>query len=150
MKRNIVRKAQRSSQTPKNPGLSPMSWLRLKGRWVAWLSLFALACHFAITSDHIDFAKIGFAAQASAISVDTTRADGNAPPAPSHEHPSKPAADFCAICSSISLALALVLPAAVVVVSPGSFMHRQPRSLVPVGRAAGGHRHFSARGPPPA
>jgi hypothetical protein len=127
-----------------------MSWLRLKGRRVAWLALFALACHLAATFDHIDFAKAGFAAQASAISVDTVRADGDAPPAPLHNPPSKPEADFCAICSSISLALALVLPAAVAVVSPGSFMHRRLGPLGTTEPTTGDYRHSNARGPPPA
>jgi hypothetical protein len=125
-----------------------VSWLRSNGGKVSWIAFFALACHFIVTFGHV---HIGHFGAASLVQMKLTDAGdhshaGTAPTAPKKRLRHPP--DLCAVCGSINLANALVLPASPGIILPGSFIQKAPWSLAAVAPTTYDHFPFYARGPP--
>jgi hypothetical protein len=126
-----------------------MRWFRSNAGGAAWLALFALACQFVFTFGHVHLSGIGVA-DTAAISAG---APGNAvggPASPRQRVPSGLAQDFCALCSNINLAGALVLPTPPAIILPSSFIYRLQWTPTVAHVAAREHVYFHARGPPDA
>src|SRR6201991_3699395 len=106
-------------------GLRSMRWFRSNAGRDAWLALFALACQFVFTFGHVHLTGIGVA-DTAAISAGAPSNAVGAPVSPRQKAPSGLTQDFCALCSNINLANALVLPAPPVIVpaiSPNERAH---------------------------
>jgi hypothetical protein len=147
-----------SLRLPKNnlvvfgyPKVGPrrMSWLRLQGRAVAWLALFALSCQFVLSFGHVHLGKIDGGSAIWAAAVDGGD-PGAVPPSPPQKSPSSVPADFCAICANIGLASTLVVPDSPTILAPSSFIHVLRWSLAASEPASFDHLLFNARGPPQA
>jgi hypothetical protein len=92
-----------------------MRWIRQHIRSATWLALAALAMQVAVTFGHIHAERFSTpSAGATAIAAAGLQAPDNGKGAGSPTQPYRaPGADgFCAICASIGLLGALVLPAA--------------------------------------
>jgi hypothetical protein len=125
-----------------------VSWLRSNGGKVSWVAFFALGCHFIVTFSHVHIYRFG---AASSVLMKLTDADhhshhGTAPTAPKQRFRHPP--DLCAICGSINLANALMLPASPGISLPGSSVQKVRWSLAADVPAVYDHFHFYARGPP--
>jgi hypothetical protein len=111
---------------------------------MASLALFALACQFVLAFAHVHPGTGNRAVVAVGLAV----ASSDVPTSPRQKDPSRLGDDFCAICASIGLSGALVVPAAPAV-TPEIASFKELRwsfaatQAVPIGRF-----HFSARGPP--
>jgi hypothetical protein len=111
---------------------------------MASLALFALACQFVLAFAHVHPGTGNRAVVAVGLEV----ASSDVPTSPRQKDPSRLGDDFCAICASIGLAGALIVPAAPVV-PPEIASFKELRwslaatQVLPIGRF-----HFSARGPP--
>jgi hypothetical protein len=133
-----------------------MSWFRANRGVAAWLALFALACQLAFSFGHVHLGKfavggltvgkfgIGLAAPAAAPGADSPAGTPSSP----QKDPARPGDDFCAICASISLASALILPILALILAPGLFTQVLRWSPAAGAPAAFGHQPFTARGPP--
>ena len=125
-----------------------MIWLRSNGGKLSWIAFLALACHFIVTFSHVHIDHFGVA---SSVPMKLTDAGG-------HSHPWTPpsapksrlrhAPDLCAVCGSINLANALVLPASPGIILPGSFIQKVRWLVAAVAPTTYDHFHFYARGPP--
>jgi hypothetical protein len=124
-----------------------MGWFRCNGGRVAWLAYFALACQLALTFGHVHVGSVSVF-RALAISADEATGSIGAPSSPTQKTPAGLVQDFCAVCSNISLASTLVLPAAPAVLRPISFIRDLHWPLVAIELASHHHFHFNARGPP--
>jgi hypothetical protein len=124
-----------------------MRWFRSNWGGVAWLAVFALACQFLLSFGHIHLAKYS---SAGATWVVSDGGDSIAPPAPPQKVPPSLPDDFCAICASIGLAGALVMPHAPSVEPPRAFVQQLLWSPTAAASAAFDHFLFDARGPPTA
>ena len=124
-----------------------MRWFRSNRGMVAWLAFFALACQLLLSFGHVHVGKFsgGSAAWAAAGSAD---ASADAPPSSPQQKPTGLAGDFCAICASIRLANALVLPILAVVLAPRLFAEILPWSMAASELGSLDLLPFSARGPP--
>jgi hypothetical protein len=136
-----------------------MRWFRSHRFEVASLALFALACQFVLSFGHVHLdrfagnssnwaisAAVGNAVAAPAGKVDVA----DLPTSPRQKNPSGLGDDFCAICASISLAAALVVPDAPGL-PPGISLFRELHWSFAATRARSiDHFHFNARGPPTA
>src|SRR5277367_1767446 len=88
-----------------------MRWFRSHGFKVAPLALFALACQLVLAFGHIHLDQFADISSASSLaSAKVVSAD--LPSSPRHNGPGGLGDDFCAICANMSLAGALVIPAA--------------------------------------
>ncbi len=132
-----------------------MSWFRSNHGRVMWLALFALTAQLVLSFGHIHLGKVliapfpGTASVAIAVnSGQDSAALPHAPPQAPKKGPLGLGDDFCALCASIHLAGALVVPSAPAMAPPVSF----PRSLtwtdVALVLASVRHLFFDARGPP--
>jgi hypothetical protein len=130
--------------------MQPLRWFRLNGGGGAWLAFFALACQLVLTFGHVHFAGPRAISTALAGSSATAAIEGAAPaPAsPEQQPPSGLATDFCAVCSNIALANALVLPSPPRAGSPVSSASNRAWLPATAGVETRDHFHFSARGPP--
>jgi hypothetical protein len=126
-----------------------MGWFRSSRRGAAWLALFALACQFVISFGHVHLGRLNDAAPAWVDSADAGHISSALPASP-RKHPTELPADSCAICASIALAGALLIPVSAIVLAPSFFVRISPRPLVATESAGFDHRTFEARGPPAA
>src|ERR1700686_1372901 len=99
-----------------------MGWFRSNRGRVAWLAFFALACQLALSFGHVHLGKLNGVAAALAVSAEGGNVSANVPASPPQKSPTGLADDFCAICSNVSLASALVIPDSPAVVPPISFI----------------------------
>ena len=123
-----------------------MGWLRSRGKKFSWLALFALACHFIVTFGHVHFENLNVAS-----SVVTTLTDGvdhspAGPAAPKKRLKLTP--DFCAVCASINIAHATVLPDSPGIIPFVSFAGNLGRSLAAAEIDQYDRFFVRARGPP--
>jgi hypothetical protein len=129
--------------------MQPLCWFRSNKGGGAWLAFFALACQLVLTFGHVHFA--GSSIISAALAGSATAAIEGAAPAPASPEQQQPAGlttDFCAVCSNIALANALVVPASPCTGAPVSSAS-DPLSLpATAGLPSLDHFHFSARGPP--
>jgi hypothetical protein len=125
-----------------------VGWLRSNGGKVSWLAFFALACHFVVTFSHVHIENIGVASSVLTKLTDTVdRSPADTSPAtPKKRLRFTP--DFCAICGSINLVHALVLPVSPGVFLPGSFVLKPRWFRVAIEPDPYGSFSFRARGPP--
>jgi hypothetical protein len=126
-----------------------MRWFRSHKLKVASLALFALACQFVLAFDHVHLDRLAgnsshWAVAAATVKVTST----DLPASPRQNNPSGLGDDFCAICASIGLAGALVIPAAPTVLPEISFFKELHWSFAATEAPSIDHFHFSARGPP--
>ena len=136
-----------------------MRWFRSHRFEVASLALFALACQFVLSFGHVHLDR--FAGNSSNWAIAAVAGKAVAAPAgkvaiadlpasPRQKNPSGLGDDFCAICASISLAGALVVPDAPTHLPGISFFKELHRSFAATRAASIDHFHFNARGPPTA
>jgi hypothetical protein len=91
--------------------MHPLGWFRSNKGGGAWLAFFALACQLVLTFGHVHFAGSGLISAAWAGSATTAiERAAPSPASPEQQPPSGLTTDFCAVCSNIALANALVLP----------------------------------------
>jgi hypothetical protein len=123
---------------------------------LAALALFALACQFVLAFGHIHRDRLGDNSPIWAIAAVTGETDAAATPkgvsadlpTSPHRNPSGLGHDFCAICTSVSLMGALVMPAAPAVVPEISIFKGLGWSVATTDVSPIDHLPFSARGPP--
>jgi hypothetical protein len=124
---------------------------------VASLALFALACQFVLAFGHVDLGRSAgnsndwavAAAAGKAVSAATAMvASADLPLSPRQNKPGEPGEDFCAICASIGLTGALVIPGTPAVPTGISFFKQLHWSFAATAASSINHFHFSARGPP--
>lgn len=125
-----------------------MGWFRANSGKFAWLAFFALACQFALTFGHIHLGNIGGISAALTASADSADVSTGGQSSPARQAPTGLTQDFCAVCSNISLASALVLPVSPSPVPPPPIIRDLRWPLVTVGFASSDHFHFNARAPP--
>jgi hypothetical protein len=92
-----------------------MRWIRLHIRPAAWLALAALAVHVVVTFGHVHaewFSTPSASAPAIAAAVLQTPDKAKGAGRPTQPYRAPGADNFCAVCASIALLGALVLPAA--------------------------------------
>jgi hypothetical protein len=107
------------------------------------MALFALACQLVLSFGHVHAGQFGGGSTTWAA-AETGDASGPSP----QNQPIGLAGDFCAICSTISLANALILPILAIILAPRLFTEMMPWSLAASEPASFDHLPFSARGPP--
>src|SRR5258708_5389511 len=125
-----------------------MGWLRSNSGGFAWVAFFALACQFALTFGHLHPSNIGVISAALTAPADSTNGSTGAPSSPAPQTPTPVAQDFCAVCNSISLANALLLPVAPAPFSPTALIRNLWWSLARPALASSDRFPFNARGPP--
>ena len=86
-----------------------MSWIRKQIRWGAQLALMALAVQMVLTFGHVHLERYLPAGATAAVESPEQPAS---PTSPEHPYRGPLSRDFCAVCSTISLVGALVLPVA--------------------------------------
>ena len=111
---------------------------------IASLALFALVCQFVLAFAHVHPGTVNRAVVAVGLEV----ASSDVPTSPRQKDPSRLGDDFCAICASIGLAGALIVPAAPVVPPEIASFKELRWSLAATQALPIGRFHFSARGPP--
>jgi hypothetical protein len=123
-----------------------MRWFRSHGFEVASLALFALACQFVLGFGHVHLDRFPGNSSKWAIAA-AAGVTSDLPASPRQKDRSGLGEDFCAICASIHLAGAAVVPVPPTLpevsfykVLHWSFAATQVRSI--------DHIHFNARGPP--
>jgi hypothetical protein len=125
-----------------------MSWFRANGGIVAWLAFFALACQLSFSFRHMHVSQFGIG-QAPRAAAQITPHEVGAPPAPKKD-PAGFVGDFCAVCSNIAQANALLLPASPHSVLPNSIFADLQWLPAAVEITSQNRFHFGARGPPSA
>jgi len=114
---------------------------------MAWLAFFALACQLLLSFGHVHVGKFSGSSIARA-GVEIGNAPADVPPSSPQKNSAGLAGDFCAICASIRLANALVLPILAVVLAPRLFAEILPWSMAASELGSLDLLPFSARGPP--
>jgi hypothetical protein len=132
-----------------------MRWFRSHKFEVASLALFALACHVLLGFGHVHLDRFAgnsstwaiAAAAGNAVATPAGEAASDVPALPRQKDRNGLGEDFCAICASIHLAGAVVVPDAPTLpevsffkILHWSFAATEARSI--------DHIHFNARGPP--
>ena len=135
-----------------------MPWFRSHRLKVAWLALFALACQFVLSFGHLHLGRFAgnstnwVAAAAgktdTAPAVNFTLADLSL--LPLEKNRNELGVDFCAICASINLADALVVPPTPAVPTRISFFNELRWSFAAREAPSIDRIHVGARGPPSA
>jgi hypothetical protein len=128
--------------------MRPLGWFRSNAGRAAWLAFFALACQFEFTFGHIHLGSVSAISAALAASADAGGGSADAQFWPARKAPPGAARDFCAVCTNISLANTLVLPAAPAIVPPIPVVRYLLRPLVGNRLASRDGVHFNARAPP--
>jgi hypothetical protein len=116
------------------------------------VALFALTSHFAHTFGHVHldrFAESGFTA-GLLMPAAAKLATPDQLPQRDKDGPIRLRDGFCAICASISLAGAALIPSSPVVVAQDSSAGELTWPDGPAAVSSAGHFHFDARGPPSA
>jgi hypothetical protein len=136
-----------------------MRWFRSHRLKVVSLALFALTCQFVLAFGHVHLDRsagnssilaIAAAAGKSVAAPAGKVAVADLPTSPGKKNPSGVADDFCAICASISLAAALVVPNAPTLLARISFFEELHWSFAAAQVRSIDHFHLNARGPPTA
>jgi hypothetical protein len=136
-----------------------MRWFRSHRLKVASLALFALACQFVLAFGHVHLDRsignsnswtIAAAAGKAVVAPAGKVTSADLPASPGKRNPSGLGDDYCAICASISLAGALVVPHAPTLLAGISFFEELHWSFEAVQARSIGRFHFNARGPPTA
>ena len=134
-----------------------MHWFRSSRFEIVMLAFFALACQFALSFGHFHpqwsaGGSIGWATagQGKAVAGHTGKLAVADLPTTPRQTPSGLGDDFCAVCASVSLAGALIVPLA-----PGLLANFPTFEALDWSLAASEARsidrfHFNARGPPAA
>ena len=132
-----------------------VSWFRSNHGRVMWLALFALTCQLVLSFGHVHLDKVRIAptpgTASVAIAVNSSQdfaALPRAPPQAPKKGPVGLGDDFCALCASIHLAGALVVPSAPPMASPVSLPRTLTWTHVALVLAVVRHLSFDARGPP--
>ena len=125
-----------------------MGWFRSNSGKFAWLAFFALACQFALTFGHIHLGNIGVISAPLTAAADSADVSTSGQSSPAQQTPTRLTQDFCAVCSNISLASALVLPVSPTPVPLLPIIQDLRWPLLTVGFASSDHFHFNARAPP--
>jgi len=120
-----------------------MLWIRANRRIGAAVALFALAVQLVLSFGHVHLDKTALFAP-TAVSAPQT-ASGDAPPDPDRR---PGAADFCAICATLSLASTLLLPEPSRLAPPIAHSHAWPREFEAALAASAPHLLSQARAPP--
>jgi hypothetical protein len=124
-----------------------MGWFRSNRGVVAWVALFALACQLVLSFGHVHAGPFGGGSLEFAA-AETGNASADSPPSAPQKDPIGLAGDYCAICASIGLAGALILPILATILGARLFTDILPWSLAASEPASFDHVPFSARGPP--
>jgi hypothetical protein len=136
-----------------------MRWFRSHRFEVASLALFALACQFVLSFGHVHLDRFAGNSGNWAISAVAGKAVAapagkiavaDLPTSPRQKNPTSLGDDFCAICASISLAGALVVPDAPTLLAEISLFRELHWSFAATQARPIDHFHFNARGPPTA
>jgi hypothetical protein len=136
-----------------------MRWFRSHRFEVASLALFALAFQLVLAFGHVHFDRFAGNSSNWAIAAVTGKAVATSagkitsvdlPTSPRQKNPRGLGDDFCAICVSISLAGALVVPDAPTLLPEISLFRELHWSFAATRAASTEHFHFNARGPPTA
>jgi hypothetical protein len=129
-----------------------MRWFRSRRLAVVWVALFALTSHFAHTFGHVHldrFADHGLAVAGKlAVGSATKFATPDQPLQRDNDGPIRLRDGFCAICASISLAGAALVPGGPAVLVRVSSAGVVTWPDLPAAVSSAGHFHFDARGPP--
>jgi hypothetical protein len=136
-----------------------MRWFRSRRFEVVLLAFFALACQFVLSFGHVHFNR--FAGNVTNWTIAAGAGKAIAAPAGEITHAGLPASprqngpvglgdDFCAVCASISLASALLVPIASTPVSRNVSFEELQWSFAATRARSIDHVHFNARGPPTA
>jgi hypothetical protein len=115
---------------------------------VASLALFALTCQFVLAFGHVHPDRLAGKLSHWAVAAAAAAVAPADPPIPRQNNPSGLGEDFCAVCASVSLAGALVVPATPAVPPPISFVDGLHWPFAAAAAASIDHFHFDARGPP--
>src|ERR1700730_1910838 len=126
----------------------PLGWFRSNNGKFAWLAFFALACQFVFTFGHVHFVNVSVVSAALVSSAHAVNKSADAPTSPARQTPAGFAQDFCAVCTNISLANALVLPASSALIPPISTIRNLQWLSATIEFTSPEHFHFNARGPP--
>jgi hypothetical protein len=134
-----------------------MRWFRSHKLKVASLALFALTCQFVLSFGHVHLDRFAGGSINWAMSAAAGKAVAAAPgkvtiadlpTSPRKKNPSGLGDDFCAICASVSLAGALVVPTSPTLLPAVSFFKELQWSFAATQARSIDHFHFNARGPP--
>src|SRR3977135_4070182 len=121
-----------------------MLWVRTNRRIGAAVALFALAVQLVLSFGHVHLDKAALFAPAG-ISAPQTAGGGDAPPDPDRR---PGAADFCAICATISLASTQLLPEPTRLTPPVAHSPPGSREFEAALAASAPHLLSQARAPP--
>ena len=125
-----------------------MSWFRSNGQKVAMLGLFALACQLLLSFGHIHINRASFDASGWAASSGSVAGFESVRPVSPQKLPAGFADELCAICASVGMANALIVPDYPVLVVPTSFIDVLPWLSAKQAASAFEHLPFRARAPP--
>jgi hypothetical protein len=134
-----------------------MRWFRSHKLKVASLALFALTCQFVLSFGHVHLDRLagnsinwamGAAAGKAVAAAPGKVTLADLPTSPRQKSPSGLGDDFCAICASVSLAGALVVPTSPTLLPAVSFFKELQWSFAATQARSIDHFHFNARGPP--
>jgi hypothetical protein len=140
--------------TRRNKARSPMQWFRSHRLKVASLALFALVCQLMLSFGHVHLDRLAGNRAVPAVTENAVAATAakvtfaHLPLSPLQNNPSGLGDDFCAICASIGLMGALVVPATPMVLPGISFFKELQWSFAATQARSIDHFHFNARGPP--
>jgi hypothetical protein len=128
-----------------------MQWFRANRAKFAWLAFFALTCQLVLSFGHVHVGKLSSSSTLlAALAPHSADASAGANPSAPPEQPKAVADEFCAICTNLKLASALIVPAAPVPVPPISFVYRLRWSTAAIEPPWFDQPVFDARGPPDA
>jgi len=125
-----------------------MDWFRSSRCGLTWLAYFALACQLFLSFGHVHLGSAGSTVPAKPAATDSVNATANGPGAPANNNSERALEGFCAICANVSLAAALLIPAAPAILSPRSFARKLEWSRSADDHAPSREFPFDARGPP--
>jgi hypothetical protein len=125
-----------------------MRWFRSQRLNVALLALFAMACQFVLAYGHVHTERFAGNSSRWAVAAAAATVTSADPSSPRQNNPSGLGEDFCAICASISLAGALVMPATPALLPRISFFDDLHWPFAATAAASIDLFHFNARGPP--
>lgn len=123
-----------------------MRWLRANTGKIAWLALYALVCQLVMSFGHVHLGKTNAEAAWAALA---SKADTAADSAPANTpNPAGTPDEYCAVCASIGLAGALLIPIVLALLAPLLLAAELPWPEADITPASIAHLLFSARAPP--
>jgi hypothetical protein len=119
---------------------------------VTLVALFALACQFAHAFGHVHLERFadGALTTLGKAAIPAATKLGADQPSQDRHGPIRLVDGFCAICASISLASAALIPDSPALVTRNSSSTEFQWPFVSAAAPSAGHFHFDARGPPSA